>query len=107
MDGNCSDIKFTVDNLDRLIKELEDVNLVGINIMHTNFNVITPAVKIVKKWMALNGKNHFKIGVYPDHGYWKIPQWIFEEIDDEMAENYGKEWVDLGVGMIGGCCGTS
>ena len=54
-DGSSSDIKFNVESLDKLLCELDGVDVVGINIMHTHFNVISPAVKVVKDYFLKKG----------------------------------------------------
>jgi methionine synthase I (cobalamin-dependent) len=45
---------------------------------------------------------------YPDSGYFKMPNWQFENIlTPEGFLDYARTWVTSGVQIIGGCCGLS
>ena len=89
-----------MENIQKFIEPFKGVNLLGVNLMHCDFDVITPAVKVLKK--AWNGV----VGVYPQHGYWVYPDWISTEVDYEKAKVQVDEWKSLGVDLFGGCCGT-
>ena len=48
------------------------------------------------------------MGVYPESGYFTKPNWNFVEVippDELVREASG--WVESGVRLLGGCCGTS
>ena len=48
------------------------------------------------------------LGAYPHSGGFIMPNWQFEDImspEDYLAE--AKTWVQMGVQVIGGCCGTT
>jgi len=48
------------------------------------------------------------IGAYPDSGYFEMPNWNFTEvIPAEKLEGFYAEWLDMGVQLIGGCCGLT
>ncbi|MFM1839039.1 MAG: hypothetical protein RIS37_305, partial [Actinomycetota bacterium] len=48
------------------------------------------------------------IGVYPDSGYFEMPDWNFTEvIPADKLEHFYKEWIHDGVQLIGGCCGLT
>jgi methionine synthase I (cobalamin-dependent) len=76
-------------------------NLVGVNVMHTNFSAMLPTLRLLRSF-GYEGI----LGCYPDHGHFVSPHWSFEEVSDEAVLGYIREWVDqCGVAMIGGCCG--
>ena len=81
--------------------EIAGDNLMGINIMHTNFSAMGPTLKAVREfgWYGI-------LGAYPDHGRFKMPHWEFEELDIGEAMAMVRGWVsDYKVSLIGGCCG--
>jgi homocysteine S-methyltransferase len=46
------------------------------------------------------------IGIYPESGYFSMPNWNFVEIIDPVDLVFqAEEWVKDGVRLIGGCCG--
>jgi len=70
------------------------------NIMHTPVPDVDRALEIVKRhW-------HGPVGVYPESGYFAMPNWQFVDVIDptELAR-HARHWVDNGVRMLGGCCG--
>ena len=71
-----------------------------LGIMHTNVHVVEPALDIVRKhWSG-------PMMAYPDSGYFKMPQWQFDDIIP--AEDLAKEakgWIAQGATAVGGCCG--
>ena len=43
---------------------------------------------------------------YPDSGYFKPPNWQFEEIiSPEGLIGYAEGWIEQGASIVGGCCG--
>ena len=70
-------------------------------IKHCDFDVVLPATKVLK--CVWNGP----IGTYPQNGYWKYPEWIAEEPDYELLKDQLKSWLEEGIIMFGGCCGTT
>jgi len=77
-------------------------NMVGVNVMHTDFSTMGPALKFIRETCGWQGP----LGAYPDHGRFAAPEWIFEELNTEEALDYVKSWVrNYDVQLIGGCCG--
>lgn len=72
-----------------------------VNVMHTNAHVVPAAVQLVReRWQG-------PIGVYPESGYFTKPNWNFVDVippRELVAEAVG--WVESGVRLLGGCCGT-
>ena len=69
-------------------------------IMHTSPNDTDEAITILKRhW-------HGPIGVYPESGYFKSPDWEFVDVipPAELAAA-SKRWQSLGATAFGGCCG--
>lgn len=83
--------------LDALIPMGPDV----VNIMHSEIRTIHRAIDMVReRWRG-------PIGVYPESGHFERPNWNFVDSiqpDDLVEEARG--WVDKGVLLLGGCCGT-
>ncbi len=69
-------------------------------IMHTSPNDTDDAIKLLKQFWA------GPIGVYPESGYFKSPNWEFVGIipPDELV-NKSRDWQALGATIFGGCCG--
>jgi len=72
-----------------------------VNIMHTNAHVIPAALAILReRWDG-------PTGVYPESGYFTKPNWNFVDVipPDELVDE-AKSWLESGVRLLGGCCGT-
>lgn len=69
-------------------------------IMHTSPNDTDEAIKVLKRhW-------HGPIGVYPESGYFKSPDWEFVDvIPPAELVAASKRWQGLGATAFGGCCG--
>jgi homocysteine S-methyltransferase len=73
-----------------------------VSVMHTQPQAVSDTVSMVRKKFA------GPIGVYPDSGYFEMPNWNFTEvIPAEKLEGFYAEWLDMGVQLIGGCCGLT
>ncbi len=70
------------------------------SIMHSPVNDIPEAVEILRRYWS------GPIGVYPESGYFAMPDWHFVDII-EPADLLGhaRSWVASGVRAVGGCCG--
>ncbi|MBG1231925.1 homocysteine S-methyltransferase family protein [Aestuariivirga litoralis] len=69
-------------------------------IMHTSANDTDEALQILRK--SFSGP----IGAYPECGYYKAPNWVFEDVispEDLIAKSH--DWQKLGASIFGGCCG--
>ena len=69
-------------------------------VMHSNIQDTVPALRVVQdQW---NGP----IGAYPESGDFVMPNWQFDQIvSPEELLVQAKQWVQMGVQLIGGCCG--
>ena len=70
------------------------------SVMHTNVDTTTQALKVLKQgWQG-------PAGAYPNSGWFKRPHWQFENIiSPRDFANEAAAWVNMGVQVIGGCCG--
>jgi S-methylmethionine-dependent homocysteine/selenocysteine methylase len=75
--------------------------LAAITLMHVETGVVSDALGVVREYFP-----DVPVGVYAEVGYYKAPNWVFVEFspDDYLSE--AKGWVEAGVQLIGGCCGT-
>lgn len=86
------------DLLDALVAR----GLAVVNLMHSEVNAIPEAIGMVQqRWKG-------PIGVYPESGYFKSPNWNFVNVisPEDLVEK-ARKWVSAGVRLLGGCCGTS
>merc|ERR1712032_361217 len=81
-------IPLTVDWFRSLADTLGD-SLVGVNVMHTNFDAMAPTLKFVRDECGWEGA----LGAYPEHGIFEAPEWIFYELDNKDAMVHIEEWV--------------
>ncbi len=83
-----------------LVKVLSAYPAMMMNIMHTPVPDVDEALTMLKRyWKG-------PVGVYPESGYFKMPNWQFVDIikPGELVQ-VAEHWVDRGVRMVGGCCG--
>ena len=89
---------------DRDLRELLDAILeypVGaIGIMHSEIPDMVPGIEAVReRWSG-------PMTAYPESGYFTLPNWHFVDIiPPEDLANEARCWRQLGVQIIGGCCG--
>mgnify|MGYP000011408782 FL=1 len=88
--------------LETIINFIPETGIDVVNVMHTQPQAVSDTIEMVRK--RFTGQ----IGVYPDSGYFEMPDWNFNEVipAEKLEEFYG-EWVDKGVQLIGGCCGLT
>jgi hypothetical protein len=86
--------------LDDVVRVLAATGPAHISIMHSSPNDTGDAIDIVKRhWQGL-------LGVYPESGYFKMPEWSFVDIispGDLVDRAQGCQ--SQGVTGFGGCCG--
>lgn len=86
--------------LDDVAKRLAASRPAVMNIMHTSANDTGEALEILGKyWKG-------PMGVYPECGYFKSPDWQFVDViapGDLVA--HSRDWQKLGASIFGGCCG--
>ncbi len=73
----------------------------AVTVMHSEIENTAPGLEIVKeRWDG-------SLGAYPNLGTWKRPEWVFDNpVSPEDYLEHCKTWVEMGVQIIGGCCGT-
>ena len=100
--GSQSMSVFDYEELDfeQLVKELADYPAMMMNIMHTALPDVDKAIEIVRRYWS------GAIGVYPESGYFTMPNWQFVDViePEELAKS-ALTWIDDGTRMVGGCCG--
>ena len=71
-----------------------------VSVMHSNIEDTVPALRVVQdQWTG-------PIGAYPESGDFVMPNWQFDQIvSPEELLGQAKQWVQMGVQLIGGCCG--
>jgi|TARA_B100000795_G_scaffold49101_1_gene32246 S-methylmethionine-dependent homocysteine/selenocysteine methylase len=85
-----------------LVQIINDYELDAVGIMHTDVNVVSDSIKIIRE--IYDGT----ILVYPDSGGWVSPNWIFDKIiKPHELKARTAEWVKEGAQILGGCCGLS
>jgi len=71
-----------------------------VSVMHSRIEETVPALRVVQDlW---NGP----MGAYPESGSFVMPNWQFDQIvspEDLLVQ--ARRWVQMGVQLIGGCCG--
>ena len=100
------DILSLTDSVDvpfrEIVEIIKDYELDAVGIMHTDVNIVSDSIKIVRE--IYDGT----ILVYPDSGGWVSPNWIFDKvIKPHELKVRAAEWAKEGVQIIGGCCGLS
>ncbi len=87
---------------EELVQVLGDFQVAAAGIMHSPSDVIDDAIAILRD--AFDGP----LMAYPDSGYFKMPNWQFEEIiKPDDFHRFAAGWTANGVQVIGGCCGLS
>ena len=86
--------------LEDVAKRLAACKPTVMNIMHTSSNDTDEALGILRKyWKG-------PMGVYPECGYFKSPDWQFVDVitpADLVAKS--RDWQGKGATIFGGCCG--
>ena len=90
-DPDYKDFDFSTENILKFINCLSDVEIGAIMLKHCDFEVVLPAVKILKNvWDG-------PIGTYPQNGYYKYAEWIAEELDYNSIKIHLKTWIEEGL----------
>lgn len=83
------------------IFEKHEVQIAGINVMHTPFADVLETIQVIKQvWTGT-------IGCYPDSGVYRFPDYEIVRLEDDVIREYVRSWVSAGVTMVGGCCGVT
>jgi len=71
-----------------------------VSVMHSRIEDTAPGLRVVQD--GWNGP----IGAYPESGRMVMRNWQFDQIvSPEELLGQAKQWVQMGVQLIGGCCG--
>jgi homocysteine S-methyltransferase len=99
-DGRLSGFDREDQLLENFAERLAATGPVVMNIMHTSSNDTDEALDTLRKYW--NGP----VGVYPECGYFKSPDWQFVDvIAPEDLVGKSLEWQIKGANIFGGCCG--
>lgn len=94
---------FSPDNqipFEKLAGVLKEWKVEAAGIMHTPADLISDGLRI------LRGVYEGPLFAYPDSGYFKSPNWEFENvIAPDVLRRFAEQWVSEGVQVLGGCCG--
>lgn len=82
-----------------VITALAALNPAALNVMHTSISDVDIALPLLK------AKTRGPIGVYPELGYFKMPDWQFAELSPDEFVAAAMRWRAAGVSILGGCCG--
>jgi homocysteine S-methyltransferase len=85
-----------------VLEVLQDHEVPVAGLMHTRADITGDALAILRD--RFDGP----LMAYPDSGYFKMPNWQFEEVipPDELLR-FARQWRKQGVQVFGGCCGLS
>lgn len=73
--------------------------LAAVTVMHTEIDDVDGALAMLRpRWKGT-------LGVYPHHGRWSKPHWVFEDVPVDQLCRRAEEWLAQGVRLLGGCCG--
>ena len=85
-----------------VVRVLEQFDVQVAGVMHTQSNVVGDALDILRGVFA------GPLMAYPDSGYFKMPEWQFEDVIPPVELlRFATEWVERGAQVVGGCCGLS
>ena len=100
--GSLSSFSYVDRDFENLVQVLSKYSPSLMNVMHTAVSDVPEAIGVVRKYWS------GPVGVYPESGYFEMPNWNFVEIIDpaELAEQ-ARQWLANGVRLVGGCCGLA
>ena len=68
--------------------------------MHSSVDIIGESLRQIRRI------SDRPLMAYPDSGYFKPPNWQFEEIiAPQELIGHAESWIEQGVSVVGGCCG--
>jgi len=87
---------------EEIVSILRGFDVEAAGVMHTGADVTGDALAIVRA--VFDGP----MLAYPDSGYFKSPNWQFEDVIAPVdLRRFAEGWVADGVRIVGGCCGLS
>jgi homocysteine S-methyltransferase len=88
--------------LDEITRLIPSTGIDVAGAMHTGAELIEDTLGAVRK--HFNGP----LMAYPDSGFFEMPHWCFVDVmTPERFEGFCRDWLGLGVQIIGGCCGLT
>jgi len=85
-----------------LVSILDGAGVQAAGLMHSPADIVADATAVLRQ--QFDGP----LLAYPDSGYFRMPNWQFEDIiEPEVLADFARGWVDDGVQILGGCCGLS
>ena len=85
-----------------VLQAADGLDVAAAGVMHTPSNIISDAIPILREAFAV------PLMAYPDSGYFKMPNWHFENVmRPEDLLRFSTQWVEEGAQIVGGCCGLS
>jgi homocysteine S-methyltransferase len=98
-----SDVMLLNEGNDRFADALGSLTKIGgslVSVMHTQVPDVAPALEVVLE--GWDGPT----GAYPNSGTFVMPHWQFEDlVSPETFLAEAQRWVDMGVQLVGSCCG--
>ncbi len=86
--------------LSELLEAVSNLGPGAFTVMHSKVDDTEAGLKKVREYWS------GPLGAYPNSGHFKMPHWQFVDITPpEVFVERAREWLDLGVQIIGGCCG--
>ena len=84
----------------QLFREISIEGAEAAGVMHSSVNVTGPAISSLREaWPG-------PLMAYPDSGYFRMPNWQFENIiTPDALVQFARDWARSGVRIFGGCCG--
>jgi S-methylmethionine-dependent homocysteine/selenocysteine methylase len=75
--------------------------LAAVTLMHVELGVVSDALPIVREYFP-----DLPVGVYAEVGHYQAPNWVFADLSPDDYLKHATGWVNAGVQLVGGCCGT-
>lgn len=95
--GPGQDVPFST-----LVSVLGDCPVSAAGVMHTPSDLVSDALRVLRDGFA------GPLMAYPDSGYFRSPDWQFENvIRPEDLRRFAEGWIAQGAQILGGCCGLS
>jgi homocysteine S-methyltransferase len=88
------------DSFEDLLAALASPALAAVTVMHSDPEVVTEAIEIIRRCFA------GPIGAYAETGSWAPPNWVFDGLTPGQYLQHATTWAQCGAQLIGGCCGT-
>ena len=87
--------------LEEIVGLADRPGIAAAGLMHTPSDLIADALEVVRS--RFSGP----VYAYPDSGYFKMPNWQFENIKLNTLARFARGWAESGIAAIGGCCGLT